>query len=133
MDAAQDTTFVDLLSQLPDPRHARGKRHDWCLILTVSSAALAAGCATPHAIAQWVSLHAAMLQSHLCPLAPRLSSESTIVRALRSMDVIALETHLALVADALPLGAQPGAVRCPNGEYLDGQAIDGGVAKVLVI
>lgn len=125
MDAPQNTTFVHLLSQVPDPRHARGKRHAWPVILTVISAAIAAGCTTPHAIGQWTTLHASVLQPALCPSARRLPSESTIVRALRTIDVNALEAEMTSLATQ-PANHPPQAtIQCPNGERLDGQAIDG--------
>lgn len=125
MDAHQDTTFLDGLSAVPDPRHARGKRHRWQLILACISAALVSGCRTPHAIAQWVHLHAAVLTPRLCPSATRLPSESTLIRALRMIDVAALERHLTQITDSAPQCAASGSIRCPNGERLDGQAIDG--------
>jgi predicted transposase YbfD/YdcC len=125
MDAPHDTTFVQFLDHVPDPRHARGKRHHWRVILTLISAAIAAGCATPHAIAQWTMLHASVLQPALCPHARRLPSESTIIRALRAIDVTALETQLTHVADQTMRRVQQGTIQCPNGERLDGQALDG--------
>lgn len=125
MDAPQHTTFVHLLSQVPDPRHARGKRHAWPVLLTVMSAAIAAGCTTPHAIAQWTALHASVLQPALCPSARRLPSESTIVRALRTINVNALEAEMTYIATQ-PANPPPQAtIQCPNGERLDRQAIDG--------
>ena len=57
--------------------------HPGRVILAVVSAALAAGCRTPHAIGQWVALHAAALQASLCPTAKRVPSESTVIRSLR--------------------------------------------------
>ena len=50
MDIVQDTTLMEALATLPDPRKPRGTRHAWRLVLTLISAALAAGCRTPHAI-----------------------------------------------------------------------------------
>lgn len=63
MDSLQDSTFMAALADLPDPRKRRGTRHAWRVILTLVSAALAADCRTPHAIGQWVALHAAALQA----------------------------------------------------------------------
>jgi predicted transposase YbfD/YdcC len=133
MDTAQDTRFVQCLSQVPDPRHARGKRHAWPVILTVISAAIAAGCTTPHAIAQWTALHASVLQATLGLGTRRLPSESTLIRALRTIDVSALEATMAHFADQTASRMPPPTIACPNGERLDGQAIDGkalrGVAR----
>ena len=125
MDIQQDSTFMDILADLPDPRQPRGVRHGWRVILTVISAALAAGCRTPHAIGQWVGLHAAVLHTTLCPTAKRLPSESTVVRALRQVDVSALERRVAQVGQQRDPGVPNGTISCPNGERLDAQAIDG--------
>ena len=89
MDKVQDTTVIDVLANLPDPRKRRGIRHAWQIVLTVINAALAAGCRTPQAISQWVGLHAAVLHATRCPTAKRLPSEATIVRALRLLNVTA--------------------------------------------
>jgi predicted transposase YbfD/YdcC len=125
MDMQQDSTFMDALADLPDPRKRRGTRHAWRVVLTVISAALAAGCRTPHAIGQWVHLHAAVLHATLCPSAKRVPSESTLVRALRQLDVTALEIRIAQVGQPPPSAAPSGTIACPNGERLDAQAIDG--------
>src|SRR5436853_3788622 len=125
MDMLQDSTFMDAMADLPDPRQRRGMRHTWRVVLTVISAALAAGCRTPHAIGQWVGLHAAILHTTLCPTAKRVPSESTIVRALRQLDVTALERSIAQVGQQRDGAAPSGTISCPNGERLDAQAIDG--------
>jgi predicted transposase YbfD/YdcC len=125
MDISQDSTFMEALADLPDPRQRRGIRHGWRVVLTVISAALAAGCRTPHAIGQWVGLHAAVLHATVCPSAKRVPSESTVVRALRQLDVTALESCIAQVAQQRARGAPNGTISCPNGERLDAQAIDG--------
>src|SRR5713101_7427957 len=125
MDSLQDSTFMTALADLPDPRKRRGTRHAWRVILTVVSAALAAGCRTPHAIGQWVGLHAAALHATLCPTAKRVPSESTVVRALRHVDVTALEQRIAQFGQSSDTSAPTGTIACPNGERLEAQAIDG--------
>ena len=125
MDLAQDSTFIDVLADLPDPRNRRGMRHTWRVVLTLISAALAAGCRTPHAIAQWVGLHAAVLHATLCPRAKRVPSESTIVRALRYVNVSALESRIAEFGQRAATAASEGRINSPNGERLEAQAIDG--------
>lgn len=125
MDLAQDSTFIDVLADLPDPRNRRGMRHTWRVVLTLISAALAAGCRTPHAIAQWVGLHAAVLHATLCPTAKRVPSESTIVRALRYVNVSALESRIAEFGQRAATAASEGRINSPNGERLEAQAIDG--------
>jgi predicted transposase YbfD/YdcC len=125
MDTTQDSTFMDHLADLPDPRKRRGTRHAWRVVLTVISAALAAGCRTPHAIGQWVGLHAAVLRATLCPTAKRVPSESTVVRALRHVNVAALESSIAQFGQHSETTASAGTITCPNRERLEAQAIDG--------
>jgi predicted transposase YbfD/YdcC len=125
MDTAQDSIFMDYLADLPDPRKRRGTRHAWRVVLTLISAALAAGCRTPHAIGQWVGLHAAVLHATLCPRAKRVPSESTVVRALRHVNVTALETRIAEFGQRAVTATSEGTISCPNGERLEAQAIDG--------
>jgi len=125
MDISQDSTFMDALADLPDPRKRRGRRHAWRVILTVISAALSAGCRTPHAIGQWAHLHAAALHATLCPDAKRVPSESTVVRALRYVDVTALEQRIAQFAQGLATAAPSETITCPNGERLEALSIDG--------
>lgn len=125
MNLAHDSTFMDVLADLPDSRKRRGMRHAWRVVLTVISAALAAGCRTPHAIGQWVGLHAAVLQATLCPTAKRVPSESTLVRALRHVNVRALESCIAQFEQRAATAASEGTINCPNGERLEAQAIDG--------
>ncbi len=125
MDIQQDNTFMDALADLPDPRKRRGTRHTWRVVLTLISAALAAGCRTPHAIGQWVGLHATILHTMLCPTAKRVPSESTVVRALRQVNVTALESSIAQLGRQHNSPASSGTIICPNGEHLDAQAIDG--------
>jgi len=125
MDVQQHTTFLDALTAIPDPRDARGKRHDWRLMLALISAAVATGGRTPHAIAHWAILHRAELHATLCPTATHLPSESTLVRALRAIDVRALEAHLGQFAEPVAGTAPASFITCPTGERLDGQALDG--------
>ena len=47
------TTIVDLLTQVPDPRRARGKRHRLPTILALSVAAMVAGATSLAAIAAY--------------------------------------------------------------------------------
>src|SRR5690349_2130393 len=125
MDIVQNSTFMAALADLPDPRKRRGTRHAWRVVITSISAALAAGCRTPHAIGQWVTLHAATLHKTLCPTAKRVPSEATIVRALRQVDVTALEQRIAQFAQAQDSAASSATILCPNGHCLHARAIDG--------
>ena len=87
MDQPKYTTLFETLKAVPDPRHARGQRYSWLLLLTLIAAALASGQKTIHAIADWVKLHADDLRESLQPPKGRLPSGATFYRALRAIDL----------------------------------------------
>lgn len=113
---------------MPDPRDKRGQRHAWSHVLVTIVAGLASGYQTAHAIAHWTHLHMADFQT-IFPKMRRMPSESTILRALRQLDVDALEAQLAQFTQALDargaitLGSPPRAAL--QGHALDGKAVRG--------
>jgi predicted transposase YbfD/YdcC len=126
MDQEKCSTLVQSFQGVPDPRKARGQRYTWLLLLMLVSAAVASGQKTPHAIAQWVRLHANELRERLKPPRTSMPSESTVRRVLRRLDVSLLEQCLACFANHLAaMGAQEGTITTESGEVLQGQALDG--------
>lgn len=126
MDKPQYRTLLEALSAVPDPRKARGKQYSWVLLLTLVSSALGSGERSGHGIATWVAEHAAALLVWLRPERARLPSESTLRRALRQVDVVALEQHVAHYTGSIAVAAEPHtAVISQQGEILQGQALDG--------
>jgi predicted transposase YbfD/YdcC len=120
MDHPQYSTLLDALRHVPDPRHARGKRHTWTFILGVIASALLSQQRSAAAIAQWAYEHRQVLVAAFCPPRPRVPSEATIRRALRQVDVGFLEAQLAR------LQTQPRHARARAGERrLQGYAVDG--------
>jgi hypothetical protein len=124
MDQRQYSTLLEAVADVPDPRHARGKQHAWKVILAVICAALVSGHQSGRAIGQWSREHAKELLCGLRPKRGRLPSEATLRRALRSIDVAALEARLIDFGlhQAAPL---TGCIISPHGEVLQAQAIDG--------
>lgn len=125
MDHKQYTTLLDVLSDLPDPRKARGKRYSWLSLLIVITAGLASGQQSARAIAQWIHLHAVALRQALPDLSC-LPSESTIARTIHQIDVSVLEKGVAALnqtaAETEPLSSW---ITTPCGTRLRAQAIDG--------
>jgi len=117
MDAPQYSDLLAALNDVPDPRRARGRRYAWPLLLTLIAAALASGQSNLRAIGQWVAEHAEELGAALVPPRGRLPSTATLRRALRAVDVVALEERLARFGAGLP-------APMPTGPW-QGQAIDG--------
>ena len=64
MDHKQYSTLIEALSDVPDPRKARGKQYCWLLLLTLICSALASAERNPHGIASWVSEHASAFCSN---------------------------------------------------------------------
>ena len=117
MDQPKYTTLVEALSALIDPRHARGKRYGWMLLLTLIAIALVSGQRTVHAIADWCAQHWEELQAELAPARARCPSESTFRRALRLINPQGIEdllTRLEVNPVALaPTATSPAAPPAP--------------------
>jgi len=128
MDARQYSSLAAALGDGPDPRHARGKRHAWPLVLTLIGAALASGQQGVRAIGQWVEERAEELVALLRPPRARLPSSATVRRALRAVDVEALEERVAAFVHGLTAPAAPArGARAPAwaGLAVDGKAVRG--------
>ena len=123
MDCPQYSSLHAALSDVPDPRRARGRRYAWPLLLTLVAAALVSGQRGVRAIGQWVGEHADDLVAALDPPRGRLPSTATLRRALRAVDVTALEQRIAGFTAALPAPRpdRPAGV----GQALDGKAVRG--------
>src|SRR5690242_117301 len=125
MDARNYTTLMDAVVDIPDPRHARGKRHRWAVLLTLISAALLSGQRNGRAIGQWVDEHTVELMTRL-PLPQRpLPSTSTLRRALQAIDVGALEARLARFAAELDPPRLAPETAPWQGQAVDGKAVRG--------
>jgi predicted transposase YbfD/YdcC len=102
MDAPQYTDLRAALSDVPDPRHRRGRRYPWPVLLTLVAAALVSGQQGLRAIGQWVAEHAEEL-GPLLDLPPgRVPSAATLRRTVQAVDVDALEDRIARFVGALP-------------------------------
>lgn len=133
MDAPQYRDFRAALNAVPDPRQRRGQRYPWAVLLTVIAAAVVSGQQGMRAIGQWVVEHAEEL-GPLLDLAPgRVPSTATLRRAVRAVDLAALEEHLATFVAALPAPPPPDAGAAPTpptplpwlGLAIDGKAVRG--------
>lgn len=125
MDSSECTTLYEALAHVPDPRKARGQRYTWPFLLILIATALASHQRTPHAIAHWVQLHAAELLHRLAPPRARVPSEATLRRVLRTIDVDALEHHLAQLTHALAGSAPAGSRPTVRGQAIDGKKVRG--------
>ena len=102
MDQPQYSTLMEALAAVPDPRHARGKQLEWRMILGLIASALLCQQRSMAAITQWVHDHHATLLATFRPSRNRLPSDATLRRALRSIDLSALEQHLRALSAPTP-------------------------------
>jgi hypothetical protein len=82
VDKKQCSMLMSVFQKLPDPRHKRGQRYAWPVLLVLVSSAVMAGQQGVHAMADWLRLHVSELGEHV-PL-PRgcAPSEATVRRVL---------------------------------------------------
>ncbi len=119
------TSLMDAIKDVPDPRKARGKRYPWLFLLELICAALASAQQTPHAIAHWITLHAAEIQENLRPTRGSMPSEATIRRLLRLIDVQVLEKQVAAHNQQVAAETKSGEITTATGDSLQGQSVDG--------
>ena len=128
MDNRKYSSLMEAVVDIPDPRKARGKRHSWNLLLTLISAALLGGQRNGRAIGQWVDEHTVELMTKLPIPQQPLPSTSTLRRALRAIDVVALEDRLAQFAQDLDAAMPQATDALWQGQAVDGKAVRGAQA-----
>ena len=91
-------TLYEAFQRMPDPRHRQGRRHSLAALLSLATAAMAAGNASLDAIAQWGRMvrrrHHAWWRS-MGFHSYRSPSSSTLSRTFRIIDTAEFETILA--------------------------------------
>lgn len=139
MDHPESTTLASVFAHVPDPRKRRGKRHAWTFLWTTICTAVLSEQRTPHAIAHWILFHAEEVIARLQPARHQVPSQSTVRRALRHIDLTALEQQLTQFTQHLsspsvaapaapPVPHEPPAPRAPvllRGQAVDGKAVRG--------
>jgi predicted transposase YbfD/YdcC len=115
---AHCTTWKALFQTLPDPRHRRGCRYPWWVMLTLIMTAVASGQRHPQAIIQWTSEHADLLREQVWP---RVPSGSTLRRVLRYVAIAELEAQVsAWTAQRAPRPSSGLQARALDGKTLRG-------------
>ena len=125
MDEPQYSTLMEALAAVPDPRHARGKQLEWTMILGLIASAILCQQRSATAIAQWVSAHRATLLAAFGPARRRLPSEATLRRALRHVNLPALERHLSAMRSCATPSAGPGTATTVESYAVDGKYVRG--------
>lgn len=79
-------TLTQLLTQVPDPRDRRGRRHGLTTVLVLAVAAVTAGAKSLTAIGEWAHDVGADLLTQVGLAAARVPSEATIRRIIEALD-----------------------------------------------
>jgi hypothetical protein len=121
---------LDALARVPDPRHARGRRHPWLALLVLLVVALLCGANSQRGCARWIQDAHEAHRRRLGFTRSDGPSRATVNRLLHQVDVLALEGALSRWAQqvratgaggAPPTG--PGGVAAAH--WVDGIAVDG--------
>jgi predicted transposase YbfD/YdcC len=130
MDQPQCNRFFDFLKKVPDPRGARGKRYPWEGIMALVALGLAHGQKTVWGIARWAQLHGDEILESLAMTMRGIPSPGTFYRALRGVDLGALEAEGSAYGQAVDHellreeGIREGEV-CLRGQAVDGKELRG--------
>lgn len=120
------TSLLVSLKAIPDPRKARGKVFPWEFLLVGVCGALLSGHYSGSAIAYWVAAHWQEIAAFLRIPLRRPPSHSTLRRALRYVDILAVERVIAAHNQALDREDRvSGWVVGRDGQPLRGQSVDG--------
>jgi predicted transposase YbfD/YdcC len=131
MTSAQYTSLYAALAAVPDPRHARGCRYPWPVLLLLIAAALLAGQTHVRAIARWLFWHTPEILPLLPTALTTVPSRATFYRTLRTVDLTALQQHLdrfTHVALSPPAAAAPDPRPPTRAVALDGKSVRGALA-----
>jgi len=118
------------LAQVPDPRHRRGVRYPWPILLLLILLAKLAGADHPLAMGDWLFAHRDLLWAVLPFPKRRIPHADTLRRALQRVDGAALERALHCLSRALVV--EPGSVVVVDGKSLRGTRSSKGKALHLL-
>ena len=121
----QVPALASILADLPDCRHARGRRHPLPALLLLAVAAVLCGYSSQSAIADWAADCAPALRTRLELTHPTGPSQATLSRVFAHLDVAAFEAVLADWAAALLAALQAAAPPPAREAALAALALDG--------
>ena len=84
-------SLLDVLKQVPDHRHASGKRHSLSSILCFMCCAMLCGAKSQLAIFEWGRAHQDWCKTHF-GFKQRTPCVSTLHRVIKDLDVVSFET-----------------------------------------
>ena len=121
---AQCRPLIDVLTEIPDCRHARGKRHPLPAILALVCVAILCGYRSYCAIAQWARVYPRELVVALGLTHPTSPCPATLSTILRQLDLTQLEAKLGAWAESVLAALPPGPTE-DEAVALDGKTLRG--------
>jgi predicted transposase YbfD/YdcC len=116
--------LIAVLSEIPDPRHARGKRHPLPAVLALVCVAILCGYRSYSAIAQWARVYPRDLVVALGLTHPTPPCAATLSTILRQLDLTQLEAKLGAWAQNVLTALPPGPTE-DEAVALDGKTLRG--------
>jgi predicted transposase YbfD/YdcC len=116
--------LIDVLAEIPDVRHARGKRHPLPSILALICVAVLCGYRSYSAIAQWARIYPRDLVEALGLTHPTAPCPATLCNILRQVDQEQIEAKLGEWAESV-LACLPPASSDDEAVALDGKTLRG--------
>ena len=120
----QGHPLIDVLAEIPDVRHARGKRHPLPSILALICVAVLCGYRSYSAIAQWARIYPRDLVEALGLTHPTAPCPATLCNILRQVDQEQIEAKLGEWAESV-LACLPPASSDDEAVALDGKTLRG--------
>jgi hypothetical protein len=121
--------LIDVLRQIPDPRHKRGVRHPLVALLALASAAILCGYRSYDAIAEWGRHYDAAFLAALGFTRRTAPCGATYFQVFRKLDQAAFEARLGAWAEqvlaALPPGPDEDEALALDGKTLRGSKKQG--------
>jgi predicted transposase YbfD/YdcC len=114
----------DTLHEIPDPRHARGRRHPLAAILALMCVAMLCGYRSYSAIADWGRCYGQKLARALGFTHDKTPCAATLHHVLRKLDGPLMEAALSAWAESV-LAALPPAAGEPEALAIDGKTLRG--------
>jgi len=116
--------LIEVLGEIPDPRHARGKRHPLPAILALVCAAVLCGYRSYSAVAEWARIYPPEVVRALGFTRPQGPCAGTLCTLLQRLDRAALEAKLGAWAEGV-LASLPAGVGADEAVALDGKTLRG--------
>lgn len=121
---AQCRPLIDVLAEIPDFRHARGKRHSLPALLALVCVAVLCGYRSYSAIAQWARIYPREFVEALGLTHPTPPCPATLSTVLRHLDRTQVETKLGAWAESVLTAVPPDPTQ-EEAIALDGKTVRG--------